>query len=51
MFNIVLENLGVRLEGLQYLVKALDIAEKDKDQEYIDAYKQQVKQYVGNMIK
>lgn len=50
-FNIILQNMGEHLEGLRYLVKALDIAEKDKDQEYIDAYKQQVKQYVSDMIK
>jgi hypothetical protein len=50
-FNVVLQNLGEHLEGLQYLVKALDIAEKDKNQEFIDSYKQKIKLYVGEMIK
>ncbi|RYY33464.1 MAG: hypothetical protein EOP46_16330, partial [Sphingobacteriaceae bacterium] len=44
--NAIMQNLGERLEGLQYLVKALDIAEKDKNDAYVRSYKQQIKQFV-----
>jgi hypothetical protein len=50
-FNTVLQNLGEHLEGLQYLVKALDIAEKDKNQAFINEYKQKIKKYVGEMLQ
>jgi hypothetical protein len=50
-FNSILQNLGEHLEGLQYLVKALHIAEKNNNAEYVRLYKQQIKQYVADMIK
>lgn len=50
-FNAILQGLGERLEGLQYLVKALHIAEKENNVEFIRSYKIQIKAYVGDMIK
>ncbi|WP_316824158.1 hypothetical protein [Pedobacter miscanthi] len=50
-FNLILQNLGEHLEGLQYRVKALRIAEKTKNAEQVSAYKQQIKKYVSDMIK
>ncbi|MBN9382236.1 MAG: hypothetical protein J0H74_15815 [Chitinophagaceae bacterium] len=50
-FNIVLQNLGEHLEGLEYLVKALQIAEKDNKPEYVKAYKESIKEYIAEMLK
>lgn len=49
--NTVLQNLGEHLNGLQYLAKALDLADKDKDQQSVEDYKKKIKQYVGEMLK
>jgi hypothetical protein len=50
-FNIVLQELGEHLEGLEYLVKALSIAEKDNKQDFVKAYKQSIKEYISEMLK
>jgi hypothetical protein len=49
--NTILQNLGEHLDGLQYLAKALDLADKDKDQQSVNDYKLKIKQYVSEMLK
>lgn len=49
--NVVMQTLGEQLEGLKYLGKALDLAEKSKDEQSLMSYKLKVKQYVGEMLK
>jgi len=50
-FNTVLQDLGEHLEGLQYLVKALYIAEKDDKPEFVKDYKEKIKQYISDMLR
>lgn len=49
--NVVMQTLGEQLEGLKYLGKALDLAEKSKDEQSLADYKKKVKLYVGEMLK
>ena len=50
-FNTVLQSLGEHLEGLEYLVKALQIAEKDNKPQFVQTYKESIKQYITEMLK
>ncbi|MEO3403948.1 beta galactosidase jelly roll domain-containing protein [Mucilaginibacter sp. CAU 1740] len=49
--NAVMQTLGEQLEGLKYLGKALDLAEKSKDEQSLINYRKNVKLYVGEMLK
>jgi len=50
-YSIILQKLGERMEGLQYLAKAFDLAEKERDQNFSEKYKYQVKKYVEEILK
>ena len=50
-YSIILQKLGERMEGLQYLAKAFNLAEKERDQNFSEKYKYQVKKYVEEILK
>lgn len=51
LLNQILQHQGEHLEGLQYLVKALYLAEKDNNTRFMLEYKEKIKLYVAEMLK
>jgi Glycosyl hydrolases family 2, sugar binding domain. len=49
--NTVMQMSGEKMQGLEYLVKALELAQKENNSSYTNTYKEEIKKYIAGILK